>query len=103
MSRARTDSFSILDEASILDDGLLEPIAEGGIMRTMSDVLLGVSTPVDEAASLNLQQEALEHDNSDVRSAQEDLSRTVADVRYYRCLGAGRLVAILLPFLDFGA
>jgi hypothetical protein len=103
LSRGRTDSFSLLGEASILDKDLLEPIVEGGIMPIMSDVLLGVSTPVDQAASLNLQQEALKHANSEVSSAQENLSHAVADVRCYQCREAGKLAALLLSYLDFGA
>jgi hypothetical protein len=81
LSRARTDSFSILDEASILDEGLLEPIVEGGIMCTMSDVLLGVSTPADEATSLNLQHEAIQHCNSEPTYVQEDMFHVITSRR----------------------
>jgi len=44
---ARTDSFSMLDDASALDEGILEPINEGDIVRTMSDVLLGAGDPME--------------------------------------------------------
>jgi hypothetical protein len=45
LSQILTDSFSMLDEANSLDDGLLEPVVEIGIVQTMSDVLFGTSTP----------------------------------------------------------
>jgi hypothetical protein len=58
----------MLDDASFLDEEILEPIAEGHILRTMSDVLLGLDTP-EEVISPVL--EVPQHD-----LASEGISRT---------------------------
>ncbi|KAF2854770.1 DUF221-domain-containing protein [Plenodomus tracheiphilus IPT5] len=46
--RAQTDSFYMLEEDSIIDEEIMEPDLEHGITRVMSDVLLGVSTPIND-------------------------------------------------------
>lgn len=47
--RVRTDSFSMVDHASV-EEELLEPVVGLGVVRSMSDVLLGVNTPIEELA-----------------------------------------------------
>jgi hypothetical protein len=49
--RALTDSFSMVDRASSVEEEVLEP-GNGrlGVVRSMSDVLLGVNTPIEELA-----------------------------------------------------
>jgi hypothetical protein len=51
LRHAHTDSFSMLDDASVIEDGILEPGVDQGIIRTVSDVLLGISTPSEEEES----------------------------------------------------
>ncbi|KAH6866878.1 hypothetical protein BKA58DRAFT_430749 [Alternaria rosae] len=51
LRRAQTDSFSMLDSASIIEDAILEPGIDQGITRTVTDVLLGVRTPSEEDES----------------------------------------------------
>ena len=51
LRRARTDSLSMLDSASIIEDAILEPGTDQGITRTVTDVLLGVRTPSEEDES----------------------------------------------------
>ncbi|KAI2483010.1 F-box [Pyrenophora tritici-repentis] len=46
--RARTSSFSVLDDADVLEDAILEPGVDQGITRTVSDVLLSADTPTEE-------------------------------------------------------
>jgi acetyl-CoA acetyltransferase len=38
----------MLDDASITEDAILEPVIDQGITRTVSDVLLGIHTPSEE-------------------------------------------------------
>jgi hypothetical protein len=52
LRRAHTDSFSILDDASVTEDAILEPGIDQGITRTVSDVLLGIGTPTEEESPL---------------------------------------------------
>ncbi|KAF2134228.1 DUF221-domain-containing protein [Dothidotthia symphoricarpi CBS 119687] len=54
LRREYTGSFSMLDNISIQDEGIIEPVAGRGIIRTMPDVLMGVDTPVDESETLLL-------------------------------------------------
>jgi hypothetical protein len=51
LRRAHTDSFSMVDDASVTEDAILEPGVDQGITRTVSDVLLGISTPTEEEES----------------------------------------------------
>lgn len=51
LRRALTDSFSMLDSASNIEDAILEPGIDQGITRTVTDVLLGVCTPSEEDES----------------------------------------------------
>jgi hypothetical protein len=97
MRRARTDSFSILDKVTILDDGVLEPIREGGITRTMSDVLLGVGTPFEEVIDPLL---------SDLHDETSLADRTGSHAIYARSTSSRKdvlLVTLLSPYLDFAA
>ncbi|KAF2031781.1 DUF221-domain-containing protein [Setomelanomma holmii] len=47
-NRTCTDSFSMLDNASDAAEGILEPLVDTDIVRAMSDILFGVSTPIEE-------------------------------------------------------
>lgn len=66
----RTDSFSMVDHASI-EEEVLEPV-DGllGVVRSMSDVLLGVSTPIEEVADPLLEFPDGESDLLEQNSAQ---------------------------------
>ncbi|RAR12752.1 DUF221-domain-containing protein [Stemphylium lycopersici] len=48
LQRARTDSLSMLDDARVVEDAILEPNISQGITRTVSDVLLGISTSSED-------------------------------------------------------
>jgi hypothetical protein len=96
---ARTDSFSIIDSASVLDEGILEPISEAGITRTMSDVLLGVRAPFEQLGA-PLLYELPEDTDSDCSHTPSTTSGTS------HCTSPGVAVVIaslLLPHLDFAA
>ena len=108
LSRARTDSFSMLDDASILGEGILEPIDEGGIMRTMSDVLLGNSIPMEDVMTPFL--DGPEQDGSLMhpRDSSFDVLRNASSLNaitkqtHAHC-AASKIVALLLPHLNFDA
>ena len=51
LRKARTSSFSILDDTDVLDDAILEPSVDQGITRTVSAVLLSIDTPIEEEKS----------------------------------------------------
>ncbi|ORY16263.1 hypothetical protein BCR34DRAFT_557519 [Clohesyomyces aquaticus] len=51
LRRTHSESFSA-DGVSFLDESILEPLAEDGITRSMSDVLLGIHTPTEEMEQL---------------------------------------------------
>ncbi|KAF1832908.1 DUF221-domain-containing protein [Decorospora gaudefroyi] len=48
LRRAHTDSFSMLDDASMVEDAILQPGCDQGILRTVTDVLLSTSMPTEE-------------------------------------------------------
>jgi hypothetical protein len=97
LSRERTDSFSMLDESDILEEELLEPIAQIDIVRTMSDVLLGIGTPSDESTTA-----PKDHTNSDSHSdLHENPNGDTNAVRQNRSDSvAYTLAKLLLPYLD---
>ncbi|KAF2185099.1 hypothetical protein K469DRAFT_750598 [Zopfia rhizophila CBS 207.26] len=93
--RAHSKSFSI-DNVSLWDDGVLEPFIESGITRTMSDVLLGISTPFEES-----QGPILEDLNEDahfipVENAVQSPSRSLCPLPI-------PVARLLLPYLDFSS
>ena len=45
--RLSSESFSMVDNASVKEE-LLEPTVGQGVVRSMSDVLLGINTPIEE-------------------------------------------------------
>jgi hypothetical protein len=97
LRRARTDSFSILEKVAMLDEGVLEPIREGGITRTMSDVLLGVCTPFEEVTDPLL---------SDLHDEASLTERTGNHAIHVPSITLGKdvaLVTLLSPYLDFAA
>jgi hypothetical protein len=103
LSRTWTDSFSMLDEANALDEGLLEPIVEIGIVRTMSDVLFGVGTPSEQPIITTLKHHA-ESRASIYKSRNGDIRNTVShgttagqcQLDPVACI----LATLLLPYLD---
>jgi hypothetical protein len=97
LSRERTDSFSMLNKSEILEEELLEPIVQIGIVRTMSDVLLGVGTPSDESTTA-----PKECANSDSHSVfDESPSGDTTTVQETRSDSAAYMLAtLLLPYLD---
>lgn len=105
LGRAGTDSFSMLDYASDVSEGILEPVVEKGIVRTMSDVLLGVSTPIEE------QMPPTPHHSATLdyfHNPQHDQRKLVCAL--FPCATSARLdcsdstlAALLLPRLDFAA
>jgi hypothetical protein len=98
LSRTWTDSFSMLEEANILDEGLLEPSVEIGIVRTMSDVLLGIDTPSEESAT------ALEHNLHHELPFDIHQSPRVTTARHFPSESvAYTLATLLLPHLDLAA
>ncbi|KAF1950732.1 hypothetical protein CC80DRAFT_225770 [Byssothecium circinans] len=60
------------DDFSLLEDGVMEPYVDRGLARSMSDVLLGTSTPIEE-----LESPGLEDVEEDVQSIPEDTSTTL--------------------------
>jgi hypothetical protein len=102
LRRARTDSFSIIDNVSVLDEGILEPISEGGITRTMSDVLQGVRTPF-EGLRAPLLYEFREDTDSDCSHTPSTTSQEAGTAyRTSPCI-ATTIARLLLPHLDFAA
>lgn len=91
LRRVQSDIISI-DDRKFVEDGILEPWVEHGVVRSMSDVLLGVSTPIKELEILTLEDVA-----EDVHSLPEDatLEPTPDTVTPY-----GALAKVLLPYLD---
>jgi hypothetical protein len=88
----------MLEEANILDEGLLEPSVEIGIVRTMSDVLLGIDTPSDESAT------ALEHNLHHELPFDIHQSPRVTTARHFPSESvAYTLATLLLPHLDLAA
>jgi hypothetical protein len=93
----------MLDEANALDEGLLEPIVEIGIVRTMSDVLFGVGTPSEQPIITTLKHHA-ESRASIHKSRNGDIRNTVShgttagqcQLDPVACI----LAALLLPYLD---
>ena len=98
----------MLDTASVLDEAILEPIDEGDIVRTMSDVLLGGCSPMEEmpAAVFDRTQQRKSY-----RGLDEDRYRAIEhgsspDAFIWQAgeHGAACTVALLLlPHLDFAA
>ncbi|KAF1845818.1 DUF221-domain-containing protein [Cucurbitaria berberidis CBS 394.84] len=91
--RNRTDSFSMLDSSSVIDVGILEPVVERGITRTVSDVLLGISTPIEEAESFSLselEQDAILDDTTCNQNctALEEKALRLSNRVWYRALAA---------------
>jgi hypothetical protein len=105
LSRTWSDSFSMLDEANALDEGLLEPIVKIGMVRTMSDVLFSIDTPSQQPITTSPTHHA---DNkphvSNHKSRNGDTRNTVS---HGGTVGQGRLdsvaytlATLLLPYLD---
>jgi len=94
----------MLDDASLLDDEILEPIDEGQILRTMSDVLLGIDTPEEEVTTPVL--EVPQHKaTSEVASKSKlnDLAQGRPSIRWHADYAAFTVAQSLLPYLDFAA
>jgi hypothetical protein len=72
--RLRTDSFSMVDRASV-EEEVLEPV-DGplGVVRSMSDVPLGVNTPIEELADPLLESSDNETNSLVERTVQSDTS-----------------------------
>ncbi|KAF1942685.1 hypothetical protein EJ02DRAFT_344890 [Clathrospora elynae] len=101
LRRARTDSFSILDAASVIEDAILEPGADRGITRTLSDVLLGISTPSEEGESpilLDLEPaEALSTSTNSQSYSGRDEFHTV---RHATTSAVSTFAVLLSPYLE---
>jgi hypothetical protein len=99
LRRARTDSFSMLDSASVIEDAILEPGIDQGITRTVADVLLGVHTPSEEDESPLMI--ALEERSSFFTGAQDhDTCSSPGLVRYDHTSPVYTFAALLSPYLD---
>jgi hypothetical protein len=98
----------MLDDASFLDEDILEPIDEGNILRTVSDVLLGTDTPMGEVTAPLLDgphREVSAVDRRDpalIDSDQERL-RSLLQRRQSADYAAFTVARLLLPHLDFAA
>ncbi|KAH7077038.1 hypothetical protein FB567DRAFT_563181 [Paraphoma chrysanthemicola] len=106
LESARTDSFSMIDLASDESEDILEPIIEQGIVRAMSDVLLGVSKPIGKAMSLMAHSansvgctQNLD-DNATESSHLQALSRVAPTRRDHLDVSILTLTKLLLPHLD---
>lgn len=102
LPRARTESFSLLDNVSVLDEGILEPAVEQRITRTMSDVLMGISTPIKELDGFVF--EKLEYSDESTQSAcVQDNALQILDLSTVgaKMLRDGSTFAVLLlRYLD---
>ncbi|KAI8935799.1 hypothetical protein NX059_007317 [Plenodomus lindquistii] len=95
----------MLEEGSIIDGEIMEPDLERGITRVMSDVLLGVSTPIEESeVPLTVghenrdQASILCHDAiGDTKDTCHNVTSTQAPITKYPGL---TIAALLRPYLD---
>jgi hypothetical protein len=105
VSRQQTDSFSLLDDASVLGDQVLEPMVKRG-MRTMTDVLLDTSTPV-ERLTLDTQDQYTHHDTPPTFCDREVHDASIESPNTYIPGNSARvpirIAALLLPYLDSAA
>lgn len=102
---SQTKSFYLTDNTATVDEGILEPIVERGITRTMSHVLLGISTPVEETDCLLLSELAKDSERHDHTRAQDYMTEDKANAfdstpvsLAVRAISA--LPAVILPYLD---
>jgi hypothetical protein len=98
----------MLDDASFLDEEMLEPIDEGKILRTMSDVLLGTSTPMEEVTAPPLDGPHLEVSSVDrwdaaLGDSDQESLRSAPQRRQSADCAAFTVARLLLPHLDFAA
>ena len=103
MRRARTDSFSMLDSASVIQDAIFEPGVDESITRTVNDVLLGVHTQTEEIESPLLI--TLEDGSSIFTGAQSHVmcSSSLHPIRHPATSPVCTFATLLLPYLDTAA
>lgn len=110
LRRPLTDSFSILEQDSIIDEEVLEPIVKQGPIRTVSDILLGPNTrtQIEEVDGSLL----LRSNHSELLPksfCQEDGATRYGAHTVNPALGSKTvcytsvLVALLAPYLDMSA
>jgi hypothetical protein len=98
----------MIDEAKIFNEGPLEPVVEIGIVRTMSDVLLGIGTPHEESTTASAKHHA--HNDSHV-SIDKSYNRVIQNTISHKVTAGIRqldsaaytLATLLLPYLDLTA
>jgi len=94
LRRVRSDTLSV-EEVGIFEDRILEPYADLGVIRSMSDVLLGVQEPFDELAIPILEDVA-----EDVQLLPEDMDLRTPPEVYYLDVS---LADLLLPCLSLAS
>lgn len=101
--RVLSESLSMVDNCSVKDE-MLEPIVGQGVVRSMSDVLLGINTPIEEMGDPLLggcENECGLRDHRSTRSGAPSYRACLGDSHLRNDLSQNLVVAtLILRYLD---